>query len=156
MGAADFFGVSPNTIEAWSRRGCPVAEKGGVGKPWCFDLHELARWRFSEQDHPTTPQVDAEEMCPADRKNWYEGEAKRLAIQETQRDLIPRADVERTVSTAFAAIAQGIRAIPDNMERRHGIAPAVAEQVEEMLFLELEALADRLAVLAPVEYEGAA
>lgn len=77
------------------------------------------------------------------------GRANLLELQvgEKQRTLIPASEVEEVVATAFAAIASDIRAIPDNLERQHGIEPAVAEHVERALFQAMDALADRLAAL---------
>ena len=150
---AEFFEVSPNSIEAWVRRGCPVVERGGARKPWVFDLLEVARWRLAG-DQPSGD-VDPEAMSPAERKAWYEGEARRRELAEKARELIPVAEVETAIATAWAAMAQGVRAIPDNLERRHGIDPAVAERVEDALHQELDALADRLAQLAPVGGESA-
>jgi terminase small subunit / prophage DNA-packing protein len=148
---AEFFGVSLPSVEGWIRRGCPVIHRPepGTGGAYKFDLLAVAEWRFLGARKETD--IDPETLPPGERKAWYEGEQKRLSILETQRDLIPRADVERSIAVAFAAIAQGIRAIPDNLERRYGVSPVVAEQVEEMLFLELDALAARMGELAPVE-----
>lgn len=150
---AEFFEVSPNSIDAWVRRGCPAVERGGARKPWVFDLLDVARWRLVGES--SGGEVDPESLNPGERKSWYEGEARRRELAEKARELIPVAEVEQAVATAYAAIAQGIRAIPDNLERRHGIDPAVAERVEEALHAEMDALADRLAQLAPVGCEGA-
>jgi len=42
---AKAFGVSTTTIDNWIRKGCPCVEKGSNGKPWKFNLAEVARWR---------------------------------------------------------------------------------------------------------------
>jgi hypothetical protein len=87
------------------------------------------------------------------RRAWYEGEAKRRDLQVKDRQLIPVAEVEETIATAFAALAADVRAIPDNLERRSGVSGDVAELVEEALNEAMDAMADRLAVLAPVSEE---
>lgn len=150
---AAFFEVTPAAVDGWIRRGCPVVQRGTQGVPWVMDLLEVARWRLVGET--TGGDVDPESLSPAERKAWYEGEARRRELAEKARELIPAADVEQAVATAYAAIAQGVRAIPDNLERRHGIEPAVAERVEEALHAEMDALADRLAMLAPVAAEEA-
>lgn len=148
---AQFFGVARSTVDGWVAKGAPVAYRPPAGSlaPWAMDCLAVADWLWTVHQQPSAPQVDAEAMCPADRKAWYEGEARRLAIEETQRDLIPRADVERTVATAFAAIAATVLAMPGKVQSQ-GIEAAVAEHVEVMLQFELEALAGRLAVLVEV------
>ena len=42
---------------------------------------------------------------------------------------VPRAEVQRAAAVAFATVSQTLRSIPDNLERRLGISPEVAEQV---------------------------
>jgi len=145
---AEFFDVSLKSVDGWVRRGCPVVERGATNRPWVFDLLAVAEWRLAGR---SGGEVDPEAMEPQDRKAWYEGEKRRIELQERARELIPAVEVEQAIATAFAAIAQDLRAIPDNLERRHGIESAVAEAVEAALFEAMDAMADRLSALAPVE-----
>lgn len=145
---AEFFDVSLPTIEAWIRRGMPVVQKGAKGVAWVIDLCAAAEWRFAG---PKDSESDPEGMSPADRKAWYEGETKRRDLQIRDKELIPAGDVERVIATAFAAISSDIRAIPDNLERKYGISGDVAESVEALLHEAMDAMADKLATLAPVE-----
>lgn len=145
---AAWFDVSLPTIEAWIRRGMPISQRGSRGVPWVIDLLEVAEWRFSGRAD-NDGEIDPERLTPSDRKAWYEGEARRRDLQERDRELIPAIEVEQAIRTAFAAIGQSLRSIPDNLERRIGISPAVAEQIEEILDEEMTALADRLSSLAP-------
>lgn len=146
---AEFFDVSIPSVEGWLRRGCPVVQRGSRTIPWVFDLLEVAKWRITGQR--TDADIDPDTLPPSERKAWYEGESKKRELQVRDRELIPAAEVEQVIATAFAAIAQDLRAIPDNLERRHGIDPAVAEAVEAALFEAMDALADRVATLAPTE-----
>lgn len=147
--AAEFFDVTLPTIDAWIRKGAPVVQRGARGVSWVLDLRAIAEWLYGGRAEGS--EADPEAMAPSDRKAWYEGEARRRELMVEAKELIPAADVEQTVATAFAAIAQDVRAIPDNLERRHGIAPDVAEAVEAVLFDALDSLADRLASFATVE-----
>ena len=146
---AEFFDVSVKSVDGWVRRGCPVVERGATNKPWVFDLLAVAEWRFTGR--ASDSEIDPDSLSPAERKAWYEGETRKRELQQRDRELIPAAEVEQAVATAFAAIAQDIRAIPDNLERRYGITPDVAEHVEAALFEAMDATADRLGALAPVE-----
>ena len=145
---AAWFDVSLPTIEAWIRRGMPISQRGSRGVPWVIDILEVAEWRFSGRAD-NDGETDPERLSPSDRKAWYEGEARRRDLQERDRELIQAIEVEQAIRTAFAAIGQSLRSIPDNLERRIGISPAVAEQIEEILDEEMTALADRLSSLAP-------
>jgi phage terminase Nu1 subunit (DNA packaging protein) len=148
---AEFFDVSIKAVDGWVRRGCPVVERGRLNVPWVFDLLDVAIWRITGQR--TDADVDPDTLPPSERKAWYEGETRKRELQVRDRELIPAAEVEQAIATAFAAIAQDMRAIPDNLERRHGIDPQTAEQVEAALLQAMDSLADRLAALAPVEAE---
>lgn len=148
---AEFFDVSPNAVEAWVRRGCPVVERGGARKPWVFDLLAVAQWRYTSKTTGTGSAADPDSLAPQDRRAWYDGEKRRLEIEERMGQLIPVAEVEAATAQAFATIAQCLRAIPDNLERSAGVAPEVAEAVGRMIDDSMDALADRLSKLAPVD-----
>jgi phage terminase Nu1 subunit (DNA packaging protein) len=152
--AAEFFDVTLPTIDAWIRKGAPVLQRGSRGVSWVLDLRAMAEWAYAGKSEHADADPDA--LAPAERKAWYEGETKKRELQVRDRELIPAAEVEQVVATAFAAIAQDIRAIPDNLERRLGIDSAVAEAVEGVLFETMDAIADRLASLAPVSTEEVA
>lgn len=145
---AEFFGVSLPTVESWIRKGMPIVQRGAKGVAWVIDLCAAAEWRFAA---PADSDTDPDSMAPGDRKAWYEGETKRRDLQIRDGELIPAGDVERVIATAFAAIASDIRAIPDNLERRYGIAGDVAESVEALLHDAMDAMAQRLSTLASVE-----
>jgi len=132
----------------------PVMQKGGKTSPWEIDLLAVAQWRFGVQ--ASGGSVDPESLDPMQRRAWYEGETKRRELQVRDRELIPAADVERVVATAFAALSSDIRAIPDNLERRHGIAGDVAEKVAAALDEAMQSTSERLAELAPVGDEVSA
>ena len=150
--AAEFFDVAPKTIDSWVRRGAPVLHRGqGRLDPWKFDLLDVARWKFSGVSEGG--EIDPDQLQPSERKAWFESENKRRDLQVRDRELIPASEVEQAVATAFAAISQGLRSLPDNIERRLGIAPEVTEAIESVLDDEMQALADRLESLAPTDFE---
>tara|TARA_E500000305_G_scaffold110035_1_gene116704 strand:+ start:131 stop:643 length:513 start_codon:yes stop_codon:yes gene_type:complete len=149
---AEFFDVSIKAVDGWIRRGCPVVKRGSRATPWIMDALAVAEWRFGGQ--ASSDDIDPDQMIPTDRKAWYESETKRRALQVADRELIPAAEVEVAIATAFSAIAQGIRSLPDNVERRTGCDPAVVAAIELVIDAEMEALADKLIVLAPVGEDG--
>ena len=143
---AEFFGVSPQALDGWIRRGCPAVTRGQPGRPWVFDALDVARWRFGPGDSPSG-ELNPDDMTPQDRKAWFESETKRRALQVQDRELIPAIEVEQVVSTAFQAIAQGLRSMPDNIERRTGCPPEIVEAIEVALDAEMNALAEKLSSL---------
>lgn len=146
-GCAEFFDVTMTTIDAWIRKGMPVLQRGSNGISWEIDLLAVAQWRFTPKT--ADGEVDPESMEPLDRMQWYKGTKDRVDLMKIQRQLIPDDEVQRDVATAFAALSSDVQAIPDNLERRHGVAPEVAALVESALFESLDAMAERLAKLSP-------
>ena len=76
-----------------------------------------------------------------------------LAYRIKEGSYIPRDAVRQQTATAFQAIVQTIRAIPDNLERRKGISPDVSEAVGELLDAALNDLADELERIYTETYE---
>ena len=146
---AEFFEVSIKAVDGWVRRGCPVVERGRLNKPWVFDLLAVAEWRIAGTS--ANDCTDPTAFPPAERKAWFESELKRRELQERDRELIPAAELESCVARVFGALSQGLRSIPDNLERRIGCSAEVAEAVERILEAEMDAAADMLASIAPVD-----
>lgn len=146
---AEFFDVTLPTVESWVRKGAPVVSRGARGVSWEFDLRAVAEWLFTGKVENRT--ADPQDMTPQDRKAWYEAEARRRDMQVQDRELVPRVEVEQAVAMAFSAITQDILAIPDLLERSHGVSADVAEKVEQGLSAALDGLAERLGNLGPVE-----
>jgi phage terminase Nu1 subunit (DNA packaging protein) len=144
---AEFFEVALTTVDGWIRKGCPVVERTGRGVPSKFDLRAVAEWLYGAQAEAAAQ--DPEKMAPQDRKAWYDSESKRVELMARCGELLEREDVQRAVSTAFAAITQDLLAVPDRLERMHGVPADVAARVEEGLCAALDALRDRIANLAP-------
>lgn len=89
-----------------------------------------------------------------ERKAWYDGETKKRELQIRDLALIPAADVEQAIATAFASISQDLRAIPDNLERRLGISAQVAESVELAIHESMNGIADKLSEFSVALSEG--
>src|SRR5688572_2342865 len=45
---AQAFDVSPETVSAWLRRGCPFTKRGRNGEAYEFSLPDVVRWRVGE------------------------------------------------------------------------------------------------------------
>lgn len=149
---AEFFDMSIKAVDGWVRRGCPVVERGRLNKPWVFDLLAVAEWRISGRT--ADMEIDPTTLPPAERKAWFESEMKRRELQKDDRELIPAADLESCIARVFGALSQGLRSIPDNLERRTGCSPDIAEAVERIIEAEMESVADILTTIGPLEASG--
>jgi hypothetical protein len=88
--------------------------------------------------------VDPNMLPPGDRRHHFDAALKQLEFDRRRGELVERADVRQASATAFSTIAQALRGIPDNLERRLGIAPEVAEEIGLLIDEALGALADEL------------
>lgn len=62
-------------------------------------------------------------------------------------EYVPRAAYRQAAATLIATFAQTIRSVPDNMERRHGLAPEIAEAIGADLDKAMQTLAEGLQML---------
>lgn len=67
------------------------------------------------------------------RKESADANLKELEFNIKSGEYLPREDIRQASATAFATITQTLRSIPDNLERRLGISPAVAQEVGNMI-----------------------
>ena len=79
----------------------------------------------------------------AKKEKWLAEQAE-LKYRVESGQYVPREDVRQATAIAFAAVSQTLRAIPDNLERRLGLAPEVAEEVDVLITEALAVLADDL------------
>lgn len=150
---AVFMDVSQPTVTNWTRRGCPYVQQGQKGgDQWIFDAYEVAKWYFrTNGGKGAAADRPIELMSPNERKNWYDSEARRIRLEESQGRLIPVESLEEAISTAFAALAQGLQGLPDTVERRTGCEPDVVEAVQTVVEAEMESLATQLSKLGPTD-----
>lgn len=143
MEVAEFFGVSLPTIDAWIRRGCPNVQKGSRGVSWVFDLLQVAEWRFTGERVPDN-EVSPEDMHPKDRKDWYEGEKVRIALEVEKGNLITLDQYREEMARILKQVANTLETLPDSLERKCGISPSVVTQMVKEIDGERAALAERL------------
>ncbi|HSH28350.1 MAG TPA: DUF1441 family protein [Thiohalobacter sp.] len=83
---------------------------------------------------------------------------REMEARERARELIPAEEAQAVIATAFSTIAQALRSLPDNLERRAGIGPKALEELELALDTEMATLADALASVAadkPADHRAA-
>ena len=121
--AAEFFGVSLPTINAWIARGAPVLQKGSRGIPWVLDILALAEWRFTGGSGVGDDDVP---QSPRERKDWYDSELKRLQYERETGLLVAADDMRTTVAEALQPITLGMETLTDVVERDAGLTPEQA------------------------------
>ena len=104
------------------------------------------------------PTATANERFTLARAQKEEALARLRQAEADEREgrLLRADDVAEAVTLAHAAVAQTLLTLPDEMERAAGLSPEQAELVERTLHNAMDALADRLATLAPPDVLEAA
>ena len=74
---------------------------------------------------------------------------RQAEADAAERLLIPAAEIEQTVGTAYATIAQRLLSLPDNLERLLSIDAELCEAIEREVHEMMTSLADDLQSMAP-------
>ncbi|WP_373510381.1 DUF1441 family protein [Thiocapsa sp.] len=137
--AAAWFGVSPQAMDGWIRRGCPAVTRAAPGVPWVFDLRALAEWRYGRQ---ATPEGDADpdRMAPKERLDHFRALREQTKHQQEIGELIPAAEHEAGLASIVKPIAIGLESLPDLLERDVGLTGAQVEKAVEVI----DALRERM------------
>ena len=147
-GAADWFGVSLPTLDTWIARGCPIVQRGSKGVPWVLDLLEVAKWRFGADDVPEG-EFNPDGLTPRERKDWYDGEAKRLDIAERLKELVSIDSHREEVARICKFFAGFLEDFPDTLEREVNLSPDAVIALQHKIDAMRTLLADKL-----TEYEA--
>lgn len=145
---ADAVGITKGAVSHLVRRG--ILAKGSTGGEWlqayCGHLREIAAGRTSENT-----KLDLVE----ERAKLAQEQRRKLELHnaESMRKLIPADEMLATVSTAYMRQAQHLLSIADNLERKCGLSPAQAEQVETEIHGSMEQLRKALDELTKVDIQ---
>ena len=82
---------------------------------------------------------DPEQMPPKERKDWYDGEDKRLVVAAKKRELISNDEMGEALAMVFDSLKTFVVTLPDVLERDVDLNP---EQVQKTIDLGDKLLAD--------------
>lgn len=91
----------------------------------------------------TMPAERLEYEAARARNEAAKARLNELELARLRGEYVLRADVQQATATAWATAAQSLRSIPDNLERRLGVAPEVAGQIAEAIDAALDAVATK-------------
>lgn len=70
-------------------------------------------------------------MQPKDRKDWYDGEQRRVALEKDVGNLIPSDVHRRELALVISQIVNEFEALPDILERDCGAPPEMVIKASE-------------------------
>ncbi len=144
---AEWFEVSVPTVDAWIRRGCPYVQRGDKGQPWIFDLLRVAEWRVGYASGGVSDAKSPENMPPKERRDWYEGEKVRVALELQSGNLLTLDDYRLELARILKQVANTLETLPDTLERKCALPPdaliAVQEEIDKERAMLVAALLER-------------
>lgn len=135
---ASLLDIDRDTVRAALNRADlkPVSNRGGHP---AYAFPEAIRALFARRG-----EMDPAMLTPTDRRALADAKLRELELERRRGGLLPREDVREATAQAFQLVAQGIRAIPDNLERHAGLSPEQATECERVIDSISEQLADDL------------
>jgi phage terminase Nu1 subunit (DNA packaging protein) len=109
---ADVFGVSLNTISAWTRRGCPYEQKGRQGKPWRFNTRDVSEWLREQVRLEAAGSAPADEAELRRRKLAAETARAELDLATARQQVAPIEEFERARAMENAAVRANVMNVP--------------------------------------------
>ena len=113
---SESLGVTPSSIYAWLKKGCPRLPDGG------FDLAAVEQWRASRRRPPKLDdenRADGSGLSPATEKyREFKALDAELKYRERVGELVERAKVDRDWADLGAAMKRDLRAVGRRLSRR--------------------------------------
>ena len=105
-------GVSPPTVDGWTRNGCPITQRGSRGVAATFNTADVMKWlRDKARDEGRgTAQASEEELKL--RKLAAEAEKAELELAKAKGEVAPVREFERATSALMAVIRQNVMQVP--------------------------------------------
>lgn len=112
---AQIMGVSPPTVDAWVRSGCPILEKGSRGVAAAFNTAEVAKWLRDKAREEGSGEAVADESELRRRRLLAETEKAELELAKAKGDVAPILEFEKASARMDAIIRQNMQNIPQRV-----------------------------------------
>ncbi|MBJ2150641.1 terminase small subunit [Paracoccus sp. IB05] len=162
---AQALGTTVNTVAKWIRQdGLPVAQQGGNGKAYVLRLSHCYAWRKGREaeadlrSNHNKQQVAAMQasflgldidnpqaaMSPAQRRETAMADIAWSKAAHMRRQLVPLADVLELQESIFQIVREGLKAMPDLLEREINLKPEHVAAVVRVCDDVLNKMAERV------------
>jgi hypothetical protein len=93
---------------------------------------------------PTSSDFNPESFPPKERKEWYEGEKIRIALEEKSGQLVSLDEFRSEMARVLKEIAAALETLPDVIDRKCHLPPAAIDQMQKILDEQRDTIADRI------------
>ena len=136
--------VTVNTLGKWcDDPSFPVAQRGGMGKPYVLRLSHCWAWRQANIDREEQRRQKNREvleklqasflgfevddpqasLSPEQRKKLAEADFAWSRAQQLRRQLVPMTELQEMLDSVFAIIRNSVECLPDRLERELSLKP---------------------------------
>lgn len=139
--------VTEPTVDRMIDEGMPVAQEGGNGRAYEFQLSECWNWKCERDDAKRSADEQNERavqqmrlaliggttgeneraLSPKERGEIYDAEHKYMAAAAARGELIPRGNVIDMLEDVFATVRDALGTLPDRLQRECGLDGAQVE-----------------------------
>lgn len=125
------FGMSRETVSKRFQDAGLAPSKKRNGYP-VYPLAQAGPALF-ETDQARSPEYlrDPESMLPKDRRDWYEGEKVRIALELQRGNLLTLDDYRAEMARILKQVAGTLETLPDILERKCALPPDAVLRAQE-------------------------
>lgn len=105
------------------RQGLATAPHRTIGKRQVWHVRDGMPAIFKRLWNLDGNGADPNRYAPRERLDHYKAERERIKLDLDTRELLPAAEVRRSIAEAFKAVSGVMDSLPDSLEREAGLRP---------------------------------
>jgi phage terminase Nu1 subunit (DNA packaging protein) len=134
---------APNTLKAWFRQGCPVAQRGRQNKPWRINIGDVLEWREQQAVQAAVGDTSTLDIDEARRrKTAAEAALAELELGRRKSELLEVEAVEKAWTGLLLAFRSRMLSLPVKAAPLVQVCQTLPEIQEQLKRLIYEALTE--------------
>ena len=113
---------NPRTVAKWQEEGLPVASRGRGGRASRYEETEVRAWLAAREEVARVPGAGLDLAQERARKEHWQALLAEQTHKARERELLPRAEVEKEQGALVAAIRTKLLSLPTTYADRLGRA----------------------------------
>lgn len=144
---AGLLGVSPTTIDAWVRRGCPILERpAGPGLPSVFNTADVLAWHWADVAAQEGKKTFPGEDELRQRKLAAEAGRAELEHARAMSEVAPVEQLQQAWAIATGRVRREIEGLAAELAPRL-VGLSDESEVKELMRREIDATLERIATM---------
>lgn len=141
---ASILGVSPVTVRAWERKGCPVIERGARGRQASYNTAAVVQWREEQAALAASGDTSAMDMEEARRRKLAaEAALAEMELATKRGEYVLVDEVGAVVESEYSTIRANFMSMPGDVAA--DLEHLQAHEIEELLATKVAEILNELA-----------